>query len=250
MLPKFHDLAGEDTYKHLKEFHVVYSTMRPWSSKGLAVSVAGHVQHMGRHETYVPRKILPDVQDCDHLERDMWNQATLRGDTTQVLGEVQQVVCHVSAPSNQRITFITVFLRRFIDDGPKHGRWASGGALMDKTPAIARHLISNMASNTQGGASTSRVVSEVGTFDNLRLENQLMELTSLARQFVVGQNQQNTQRVCAICTSMKYPTNMCPTLTIGRYCKSNAVSRFRKHPLTDDSELERGRSRRCDVTKW
>ncbi|RDX69431.1 hypothetical protein CR513_51462, partial [Mucuna pruriens] len=26
---------------------------------------------------------------------------------------------------------------------------ASGGALMDKTPAVVRHLISNMASNTQ-----------------------------------------------------------------------------------------------------
>ncbi|RDX94235.1 hypothetical protein CR513_23405, partial [Mucuna pruriens] len=26
---------------------------------------------------------------------------------------------------------------------------ASGGALMDKTPVVARHLISNMASNTQ-----------------------------------------------------------------------------------------------------
>ncbi|RDY06042.1 hypothetical protein CR513_10038, partial [Mucuna pruriens] len=26
---------------------------------------------------------------------------------------------------------------------------ASGGALMDKTPATTRHLISNMASNTQ-----------------------------------------------------------------------------------------------------
>ncbi|RDX91902.1 hypothetical protein CR513_26042, partial [Mucuna pruriens] len=27
-LPKFHGLVGEDPYKHLKEFHVVYSTMR------------------------------------------------------------------------------------------------------------------------------------------------------------------------------------------------------------------------------
>ncbi|RDY10776.1 hypothetical protein CR513_04645, partial [Mucuna pruriens] len=42
---------------------------------------------------------------------------------------------------------------------------ASGGALMDKTPA------------------TTRVV------DNLRLENQLTELTSLVRQLVVGQHQ-------------------------------------------------------------
>ncbi|RDX62237.1 hypothetical protein CR513_59451, partial [Mucuna pruriens] len=40
----------------------------------------------------------------------------------------------------------------------------SGGALIDKTPAAALHLISNMA---------------IGTFDNLRLENQVTKLTSL-----------------------------------------------------------------------
>ncbi|RDX70064.1 hypothetical protein CR513_50728, partial [Mucuna pruriens] len=60
---------------------------------------------------------------------------------------------------------------------------ASGGALMDKMPAAARHLISNMASNTQQfgirGASQPRMVNEIGAVDNLRLENQLTELTSL-----------------------------------------------------------------------
>ncbi|RDX98443.1 hypothetical protein CR513_18630, partial [Mucuna pruriens] len=59
----------------------------------------------------------------------------------------------------------------------------SGGALMDKTPAVARHLILNMASNTQQfrirGAITNKAVNEVGTVDNLRMENQLIELTSL-----------------------------------------------------------------------
>ncbi|RDX81729.1 hypothetical protein CR513_37556, partial [Mucuna pruriens] len=29
MLPKFHNLAGEDSHKHLKEFHMVCSTIRP-----------------------------------------------------------------------------------------------------------------------------------------------------------------------------------------------------------------------------
>ncbi|RDY10533.1 hypothetical protein CR513_04934, partial [Mucuna pruriens] len=29
LLPKFHGLAGEDPHKHLKEFHMVCSTMRP-----------------------------------------------------------------------------------------------------------------------------------------------------------------------------------------------------------------------------
>ena len=29
LLPKFHGLAGEDSCKHLKQFHVVYSTTKP-----------------------------------------------------------------------------------------------------------------------------------------------------------------------------------------------------------------------------
>ncbi|RDY12843.1 hypothetical protein CR513_02307, partial [Mucuna pruriens] len=89
---------------------------------------------------------------------------------------------------------------------------ASGGALMDKTPAVARHLISNMTSNTQG-AAPSRMVNEIGVVDNLRLENQLTELTSLVRQLVVGQHQPViAARVYGICTSMEHPIDMCPTL--------------------------------------
>ncbi|RDY01002.1 hypothetical protein CR513_15729, partial [Mucuna pruriens] len=69
----------------------------------------------------------------------------------------------------------------------------SGGALVDKTPVAARHLISNTASNTQQfrnrGATPSRMVNEVGAIDNLRLENQLTELTSLVRQLAIGQHQ-------------------------------------------------------------
>ncbi|RDX87588.1 hypothetical protein CR513_30917, partial [Mucuna pruriens] len=101
---------------------------------------------------------------------------------------------------------------------------ASGGALMDKTPAAARHLISNMTSNSQQfgirGAGPSRMVNEIGTVDNLRLENQLTELTSLVRQLAVGQHQTSTTvRVYGICTSVEHPTDMCPTFvgSIGGY---------------------------------
>ncbi|RDX93793.1 hypothetical protein CR513_23900, partial [Mucuna pruriens] len=94
---------------------------------------------------------------------------------------------------------------------------ASGGALMDKTPAAARHLISNMASNTQQfgirGPGQTRMVSEIGAASNQRLENQLTELTSLVRQLAVGQHQPAmAAKVCGICTSVEHPTDMCPTL--------------------------------------
>ncbi|RDX68525.1 hypothetical protein CR513_52474, partial [Mucuna pruriens] len=62
---------------------------------------------------------------------------------------------------------------------------ASGGALMHKTSAVARHLILNIASNTQQlktrGVEPSRAVNETEAINNLRLENQLTELTSLVR---------------------------------------------------------------------
>ncbi|RDX72685.1 hypothetical protein CR513_47787, partial [Mucuna pruriens] len=94
---------------------------------------------------------------------------------------------------------------------------ASGGALMDKMPTTARHLISNMASNTEQfgikGPSQTRMVNEIGAASNQRLENQLTELTSLVRQLVVGQHQPAmAAKVCGICTSVEHPTDMCPTL--------------------------------------
>ncbi|RDX66002.1 hypothetical protein CR513_55279, partial [Mucuna pruriens] len=72
---------------------------------------------------------------------------------------------------------------------------ASGGALMDKTPTAAMHLISNMATSNQ------------------RLKNQLTELTSLVRHLAVGQHQLTiAAKVCGICTSVEHPTDLCPTL--------------------------------------
>ncbi|RDX71225.1 hypothetical protein CR513_49462, partial [Mucuna pruriens] len=72
---------------------------------------------------------------------------------------------------------------------------SSGGALMDKTSAVARHLISNMA------------------ISNQRLENQLTKLTSLVRQLAIGQHQPTiAAKVCGICTSVEHPTGLCPML--------------------------------------
>ncbi|RDX76434.1 hypothetical protein CR513_43576, partial [Mucuna pruriens] len=90
------------------------------------------------------------------------------------------------APPNQQTTAIVVLRRVAVDGLISHILYisrgkhvimdrnmidtASGGALMDKTPAATRHLILNIASNMQrfeirGRVDTSKVVSEViGSF--------------------------------------------------------------------------------------
>ncbi|RDY01395.1 hypothetical protein CR513_15284, partial [Mucuna pruriens] len=85
------------------------------------------------------------------------------------------------------------------------------GALIDKMPATARHLILNMFGTK--GAVTNRAVNEVSIVDNLRLENQLTELMLLVRQLAVSQHQQVPPiKICGICISVEHPTDMCPTL--------------------------------------
>ncbi|RDX85933.1 hypothetical protein CR513_32802, partial [Mucuna pruriens] len=80
---------------------------------------------------------------------------------------------------------------------------ASGGALMDKTPVAARHLISNMAR-----PNPSRMVNEIGAASNQRLENQLTELTSLVRQLAISQQQPAmAAKICGICTFVEHPRN-------------------------------------------
>ncbi|RDX95556.1 hypothetical protein CR513_21900, partial [Mucuna pruriens] len=125
---------------------------------------------------------------------------------------------------------------------------ASNGSLMDKTPAAVRHLISNMASNTQQfrtkGAITSRVVNVVNTIDNLRLENQLSKLTLLVRQLVVGQHQPSAPiRVCGICSSMEHLMICAPRRTTNQHSESATVGYFQKSSLSNDSKFKRGHER-------
>jgi len=66
---------------------------------------------------------------------------------------------------------------------------ASGGALVDKTPAAARSLIENMASNSQQFASRNssiitRGVNEVGiayAADHSKLKTKIDELASMVK---------------------------------------------------------------------
>ncbi|RDX91935.1 hypothetical protein CR513_26002, partial [Mucuna pruriens] len=63
------------------------------------------------------------------------------------------------------------------------------------------------------GSATYRVVNEVVAIDNQRLENKIIELTSLVRQLAIGQYHISPlAKVCGICTSTEHPIDACPTL--------------------------------------
>ncbi|XP_021733041.1 uncharacterized protein LOC110699837 [Chenopodium quinoa] len=93
---------------------------------------------------------------------------------------------------------------------------SSGGALVDKTPAEARKLISNMAQNTQQ-FGTRNDVNRVNDVDLSGVQNQLQEnaqqiatLTTLVSKIVPGN--ESTARVCGVCSGFSHATDECPTL--------------------------------------
>ncbi|RDY13867.1 hypothetical protein CR513_01150, partial [Mucuna pruriens] len=175
-----------------------------WSHQGLAILTTDFVQHLGGHEANVFGKYsfwLPELQPSERR--------------FVVLGNIPEKPCMNTrkdstncAPHVHTIKFAKLLIQYFNEGLLMMDRnmidAVSSGALMDKTLAIVRHLISNMASNTQQfgtrGVVTSRVVNEVGMIDNLR-------------HLAVGQHQPSALiRVCGICTSVEHLTNMCPTL--------------------------------------
>lgn len=92
---------------------------------------------------------------------------------------------------------------------------ASGGALVDKTPAAAKALIENMSLNSQQFATRNnsvqtKGVNELQVSSNKALETRIDKLTSLVKQLAVGKTQ--AANLCGICPSPEHPTDTCPIL--------------------------------------
>ncbi|RDX82015.1 hypothetical protein CR513_37246, partial [Mucuna pruriens] len=193
LFPKFHGLAGEDPHKHHKEFHVVCSMIRP----------------SGIPEDYIKMKAFPfsldgAAKDWLYLQPTLFN---IWGDLKRTFLEkifptsrtatIRKEICGIRQHTRETLHEYWERFNKLYATCPHHQiseqlliqyfyeglsmmdrsmiDAASGGALMDKTPPAARHLISNMASNTQQfrirGPNPSRSMNEIDAASNQRLEN-------------------------------------------------------------------------------
>ncbi|XP_062094007.1 uncharacterized protein LOC133800044 [Humulus lupulus] len=105
---------------------------------------------------------------------------------------------------------------------------ASGGALVDKTHAVARSLISNMAANSQqfGIRQDPNLpptsANEVSTSNANQLGQQLAQLIAVVQQLALGQH----VRSCGICQVVGHAPDTCPTLFEGETEGVNVVGNF------------------------
>ncbi|GJQ98659.1 UBN2 domain-containing protein [Tanacetum coccineum] len=164
LLPTFRGLAGEDPHKHLKEFHMVCSTMKPRKVTEEQIKLCAF-----------PFSLADKAKD--------WFYYLPSGSITtwdQMKQQFLEKFFPASRAANIRkdICLLTMD-QNMIDD-------ASGGALVHKMPTKARTLISNMAANSQQFGTRQecpiKSVGEVKTSFDQRLDN----LTALVEKLVMG----------------------------------------------------------------
>ncbi|RDX60196.1 hypothetical protein CR513_61681, partial [Mucuna pruriens] len=195
LLPNFHGLADEDPHKNLKEFHV------------------------GILEDYIKMKAFPfslngPAKDWLYLQLVLFN----------TWGDMKRMFLEKFFSASRTVTIRKEICGIMQQSGETlHEYWERFNKLC---ATCSHHQISEqlliqyfyeslmmMDRNMIDAGSGRALMNEVDTIDNLRLENQLIELTSLVRQLTVRQHLQSAPlRVCGICTFVEHPTNMCSTL--------------------------------------
>ena len=251
LLPTFRGLAGEDPHKHLKEFHVVCSTMKPQGIteeqiklRAFPFSLAdsakdwlyylpsGSINTWNEMKRLFLEKYFP-ASRAANIRKEICGIRQYDGESLYEYWERFKKLC-ASCPHHH---INDQLLIQYFYEGLTHMDRsmvdaASGGALVDKTPAEARRIISTMAENSQQfGTRAAPSLKKVHEVSTSPLEQQISDLTSLVRQLAVGQAQVQTVKACGICLTQGHTTDTCPTLQEEESTlQANAIGGFLGQP--------------------
>ncbi|XP_042458213.1 uncharacterized protein LOC122042261 [Zingiber officinale] len=214
LLPKYQGLSGEDPNRHLHEFHVVCSTMKPqgiseediklrafpFSLTGVAkdwlyyLSPGFITSWIGMKKAFLEK--LFSASRTATIRKSICGIQQVVGETLYDYWERFKKLCS-SCPQHQISDLVQYFYEGLLPMDRSMIDVAARRALVNKTPEQARELISNMAENSQqfgSRALTTRGVGEVQMDSNeqKQIRNSLMELTSLAKQLSLNNATQSS----------------------------------------------------------
>ncbi|XP_027152241.1 uncharacterized protein LOC113752324 [Coffea eugenioides] len=199
LLPSFHGLSGEEPHKHVKEFEIVCSSMKP----------PGVTEEQIRLRAF-PFSLKDAAKDC--LRKEICSIKQYSGESLYDFWERFNKLC-ARCPQHQisEQLLIQYFYEGLQSTDRSIIDAASGGALANKTPREAWDLIEAMAENSQQfGFRESNPTRRVNEAETSSIQQQLSKLTSAVRQLAMRDTPR--AKVCGICTSMDHCTDSCPIL--------------------------------------
>ncbi|XP_042440643.1 uncharacterized protein LOC122026062 [Zingiber officinale] len=271
LLPKYQGLSGEDPNRHLHEFHVVCSTMKPQGIseediklRAFPFSLTGAAKDW---LYYLPPGFITSWIDMKKAFLEKFFPASRTATIRKSICGIQQVVGETlydywerfkklcsSCPQHQisEQLLVQYFYEGLLPMDRSMIDVAAGGALVNKTPEQARELISNMAENSQqfgSRALTTRGVGEVQMVSNdqKEIKNLLMELTTLVKQLALNNATQSSNVptmqfpckqsvVCSICSSQDHLSELCPNLhqdeSLAAFSRAQLQQKYDPHSST------------------
>ncbi|XP_068667732.1 uncharacterized protein [Aristolochia californica] len=230
LLHIFHGLAGEDPHKHLEEFHVVCTSMKPTgvtkeqikirafpfslkdSAKDWLYSLpSGSITTWDEMKRLFFEKYFP-ASRASNIRKEICGVRQHNEESPHEYWERFKKLC-ASCPHHKisEQLLIQYFYEGLLPIDRSMIDAASGGALVNKTSEAAINLIANMATNSQQfGTRLDLPSKNVNEVNISSLEQQIASQTSLVRQMAVCNTQ--TAMACGICSVVGHPTDMCPTL--------------------------------------
>ncbi|XP_031112031.1 uncharacterized protein LOC116016002 [Ipomoea triloba] len=239
---------GEDPHKHIKEFHVVCSSMKPtgvteeqiklrafpFSLKDSAKDWLyylpfGSIATWNDLKTVFLEKYFP-ASRAANIRKEICGIRQHNGESLYEYWERFKKLC-ASCPHHQitKQLLIQYFYEELFPTDRSMIDAASGGALVDKTPNAAKNLIANMATNSQQfGNRLVQPSKQINEVNISNLEQQVASLTTLVRQLAVGNMQ--TVKACGICSVVGHQTDACSTLQEEPIEHVNAAGGFPGQP--------------------
>ncbi|CAN6722829.1 unnamed protein product [Malus baccata var. baccata] len=222
-LPKFHGFSTEDANKHLMEFHVVCSGMRPANVDEEQVKLRAFPFTLeakanewlynlppGSMNTWnqVKQAFLEQYFLATKATSIMKDICAIRQQHGEPFGDYYKRFTHLvaSCPNHQISEHILIqyFYEGLCVTDRVMLDAASGGAFMDKTPTNAKALLKNITGNTR----------QFGGRDELPLKK-------------VNEVMVAPKQVCGVCSMMGHATEMCPSLMDqGGIEQANALGGF------------------------
>ncbi|XP_051147535.1 uncharacterized protein LOC127262767 [Andrographis paniculata] len=228
LLPSFHGLAGEESHKHLQEFDVVCTSMKPpgvtedqiklrafpFSLKDAAKDwlfnlPAGSVITWMDMKRKFLEKFFP-ASRAANLRKEICGIKQASGESLyEYWDRFNKLIARCPQHQISEQLLIQYFYEGLTSIDMRIIDAASGGALMNKTPREAWELLNDMAMNSQQFGPRDVVGVKEAVEVSSPMQQQLNELTVFVRKLAIGNAQ---VKPCGICGSVEHPTDACPTL--------------------------------------
>ncbi|KAG8661045.1 hypothetical protein MANES_02G221020v8 [Manihot esculenta] len=249
-LPKFRGLQNENPHKHLKEFKIICSSMRPQGISEDHVKLRAFPFSLDDHAKdwlfYLPPGSITSWDDMVQAFLDKYFPPS------KSIGIIREITSIRQKPSEDLYDYWERF-ERLCTGCPQHDMTdralieffygglspserkfidvACGGSIKDKTPRQLRELISTLAASSR----------QYGEEKQLQRANEVnstivSDLTSVMKSFAIELAQQmrapQPSRPCGICSYVGHPTDQCPTLQEDHH-QANAIGRYNNQPRYD-----------------